>query len=97
MKLWEGGGDLLSVSCTADGMVGTKGVAITAIADIQVYAADILNKTLRAVMAPSAALHYISAETRTSVGQAFLQVAVPAGPPFHSSENRFGAQERSVW
>lgn len=83
--------------CTADGMVGTKGVVITAIADIQVYGADILNKTLRAVVAPSAALHFISAETRTSVGQAFLQVAVPAGLLVHCTENRFGGQECSVW
>lgn len=80
-------------------MVGT-GTVITAIVDTQMYAADIPCKSLRLIMAPSTALHYISAEICTSVGQTFLHIAVPAQPPFHFGEKcsmKISGQDFSVW
>lgn len=46
LNLGEGGRGLFSALCIADGMVGTTCIIITAIRDMQVYAADILSKAL---------------------------------------------------
>jgi len=101
-KCWtsEGGRDLYSVFCIADGMAGTECTVITAPVDTQMYAADILCKSLRPIMAPSAALRYIPAEIRKSVGKTFLHIAVPAQPPFHFGEKhtmKISGQDFSVW